>query len=144
MRSTRLYSHAPRVYDVWDPRPRTRGGAPPRPRGAAVLEERSQAKCTHKDSERPRIQRLGYKLGTLLVLSSTTHHGTRVGTSSLSVLAGWTSVGGDRPPRDRPSFPLARNTRVAETTSAHRMTKEEDSIPQNVVKILLVQEGQQH
>ena len=74
-----------------------------------MLEERSQAKCTHKDSERPRIQRLGYKLGTLLVLSSTTHHGTRVGTSSLSVLAGWTSVGGDRPPRDRPSFPPARN-----------------------------------
>ena len=110
MRSTRLYSHAPRVCDVWDPRPRTRGGAPPRPRGAAVLEERSQAKCTHKDSERPRIQRLGYKLGTLLVLSSTTHHGTRVGTSSLSVLAGWTPVGGDRPPRDRPSFPPARNT----------------------------------
>ena len=61
MRSTRLYSHAPRVCDVWDPRPRTRGGAPPRPRGAAVLEERSQAKCTHKDSERPRIQRLGYR-----------------------------------------------------------------------------------
>ena len=38
----------------------------------------------------------------------------------------------------------ARSTRVAETTSAHRMTKEEDSIPQNVVKILLAQEGQQH
>ena len=66
MRSTRLYSHAPRVYDVWDPRPRTRGGAPPRPRGAAVLEERSQAKCTHKDSERPRIQRLGYIVGLAL------------------------------------------------------------------------------
>ena len=66
MRSTRLYSHAPRVYDVWDPRPRTRGGAPPRPRGAAVLEERSQAKCTHKDSERPRIQRLGYRGRELL------------------------------------------------------------------------------
>ena len=63
MRSTRLYSHAPRVCDVWDPRPRTRGGAPPRPRGAAVLEERSQAKCTHKDSERPRIQRLEYSEG---------------------------------------------------------------------------------
>ena len=31
----------------------------------------------------------------------------------------------------------ARSTRVAETTSTHRMTKEEDSIPQNVVKILL-------
>ena len=38
----------------------------------------------------------------------------------------------------------ARSTRVAETTSTHRMTKEEDSIPQNVVKILLAQEGQQH
>ena len=63
MRSTRLYSHAPRGCDVWDPRPRTRGGAPPRPRGAAVLEERSQAKCTHKDSERPRIQRLEYSEG---------------------------------------------------------------------------------
>ena len=61
MRSTGPYSHAPRVYDVWDPRPRTRGGAPPRPRGAAVLEEHSQAKCTHKDSERPRIQRLEYR-----------------------------------------------------------------------------------
>ena len=38
----------------------------------------------------------------------------------------------------------ARSTRVAETTSAHGMTKEEDTIPQNVVKILLTQEGQQH
>ena len=38
----------------------------------------------------------------------------------------------------------ARSTRVAETTSAHRMTKEEDSIPQNIVKILLAREGQQH